>query len=89
MGIEEALIEFNITIDEFYDHANNMKRMSYITEGAGALVFDGDSGTMVVSYIEGVVTYELVDCKFFEDFSGLLPKVIEELKLAYDSIEVD
>ena len=80
MEVEEAIEGFNLTIDEFYDKSFETKGMSYIIEGNSALVFDGDSGAMVVSYVTGVVTYALVECTFFEDFSDLLPEIIEKLK---------
>ena len=86
MEFEEALKEFNLTIDQFYDRSVEFS-MSYIIEGTRALVFDGDCGVMVVGYSEGVVSYALVDCIYFEDFSGILPDVIEQLRQAYNTIE--
>lgn len=80
MDVEEAIEGFNLTIDEVYAKSFETKGMSYIIEGKSALVFDGDCGVMLVSYVTGVVTYALVECTFFEDFSDLLPEIIEKLK---------
>ena len=82
-SIADLLKRFNITEQEFIERSTFMAEPSYIIDENEAVVFDGDNGIMVIGFDGYIFSFELVDCKYFEDFTDLIPEVMAELTNLY------